>query len=143
MLDPPVGVGHGHVLGRRDAELTLVEYGSYACSHCHAVHEVIEGLRSRFGDQMRYLFRHLPVAASEIATRASELAEYADQTTGVHEALMERGPDFSEEYFERIARDFHLPPRDAAGEPTLVAAQSQVREAARNVASENRCTCRC
>ena len=117
MLDPPVDVDRDHVLGPPDAEMTLVEYGSYACPHCHAVHEVIEGLRSRFGERMRYVFRHLPVAGSEDATRAAELAEYAAQTTGrfweVHEALMERGPAFAEGDFGRIARDFNLPPSDA------------------------------
>jgi NhaA family Na+:H+ antiporter len=132
MLDPPVDVSRDHVLGPPDAELTLVEYGSYACSHCHAVHEVIEGLRSRFGERMRYVFRHLPVAGSDDATRASELAEYADQTTGqfwdVHEALMERGPVFAEGDFERIARDFNLSPSDAAREPGMAAAQDRVRD---------------
>ena len=108
-LNPPVDPGRDHILGPADAEMTLVEYGSYACLHCHAVHEVIEGLRSRFGERMRYVFRHLPVADSEDATRASELAEYAAQTTGrfweVHEALMERGPAFSEDDFGRIAHE--------------------------------------
>jgi NhaA family Na+:H+ antiporter len=132
MLDPPVDVSRDHVLGPPDAEMTLVEYGSYACPHCHAVHEVIEGLRSRFGERMRYVFRHLPVAESENATRSSELAEYAAQTTGrfweVHEALMERGPAFAEGDFERIARDFNLPPSDTASESALAAAQARVRE---------------
>src|SRR5918997_3746871 len=117
-LDPPVDVGRDHVLGPPDAEMTLVEYGSYASAHCHAVHEVIEGLRSRFGERLRYVFRHLPVAESEDATRASELAEYAAETTGrfweVHEALMERGPAFAEGDFGQLARDFNLPPSDAA-----------------------------
>src|SRR6188508_2293653 len=98
-LTPPVDLLRDHVLGNPDAEMTLVEYGSYTCARCHAVHEVVEGLRSRFGNRMRYVFRHLPVAGSEEATRAAELAEYADRTTGrfweVHEALMERGPAFS------------------------------------------------
>src|SRR6185436_16873140 len=106
-LDPPVDLDHDHILGPPDAEITLVEYGSYSCPRCHAVHEVIEGLRNRFGERMRYVFRHLPVAGSENAMRASELAEYAAQSTGrfweVHEALMERGPAFSEDDFERIA----------------------------------------
>ena len=119
-------------LGHLDAEMTLVEYGSYACPHCHAVHDVIEGLRNRFGERMRYVFRHLPVAGSEDATRASELAEYAGQATGrfweVHEALMERGPAFAEDDFERIARDFKLPPNDAANEAAFAAAQARVRE---------------
>jgi NhaA family Na+:H+ antiporter len=132
MLDPPVDVLRDHVLGPSDAEMTLVEYGSYACPNCHTVHEVIEGLRSRFGERMRYAFRHLPVAGSENAQRASELAEYAAQTTGkfweVHEALMERGPAFAEGDFRQIAQDFNLPPIDSAHEPTCAAAQARVRE---------------
>lgn len=132
MLDPEVDVDRDHVLGSPDAEMTLVEYGSYACPRCHALHEVVEGLRSRFGDRMRYVYRHLPVADSEDATKASELAEYADQTTGrfweVHEALMERGPAFAEGDFERIARDFNLPPSDAVHEPAFAGAQARVDE---------------
>jgi NhaA family Na+:H+ antiporter len=132
MLDPPIESGRDHVLGPPGAEMTLVEYGSYACSHCHAVHEVIEGLRSRFGERMRYVFRHLPVAGSEDAKSASELAEYAAQTTGrfweVHEALMEHGPAFAEGDFGQIARDFNLPPSDATHETACAAAQSRVRE---------------
>jgi NhaA family Na+:H+ antiporter len=131
MLDPPVEVSRDHVLGPAAAEMTLVEYGSYACAHCHAVHEVIEGLRSRFGERMRYVFRHLPVVGSADATRASELAEYAAQTTGqfweVHEALMERGPAFAEGDFERIAREFNLPPSDDAHLPAVAAAQERVQ----------------
>src|SRR6478672_1779936 len=111
ILDPPVDLDRDHVLGPPDAELTLVEYGSYSCPRCHAVHEVIEGLRSRFGERMRYVFRHLPVADNEHAFRAAELAEYAAETTGrfweVHEALMERGPAFSDGDFGRIAHELN------------------------------------
>jgi NhaA family Na+:H+ antiporter len=47
-LTPLVDVSRDRVLGPADAEMTLVQYGSYACEICHAVHEVVEGLRSRF-----------------------------------------------------------------------------------------------
>ena len=129
-LDPPLDLDQDHVLGPPDAELTLVEYGSYACSYCHAVHDVIAGLRNRFGERMRYVFRHLPVANSEDALRASELAEYAAETTGrfweVHAALMERGPVFSEDDFGRIAREFNLPSA-TEHEAALAAARERVR----------------
>ena len=132
MLDPLVDENRDHVLGPPNAEMTLVEFGSYACAHCHAVHEVIEGLRSRFGERMRYVFRHLPAAGSDDATRASELAEYAAQTTGqfweVHEALMEQGPVLSEADFGRIVVDFKLPPNDATHKDSFAAAQARVRE---------------
>jgi NhaA family Na+:H+ antiporter len=127
-LDPPIDLDHDHVLGPPDAELTLVEFGSYACPHCHAVHDVIAGLRNRFGERMRYVFRHLPVTGSEEALRASELAEYAAETTGrfwkAHQALMERGPAFAKGDFERIARELNLPNDEAAA----AAAQERVRE---------------
>jgi NhaA family Na+:H+ antiporter len=130
MLDPPIDLDRDHVLGPADAEITLVEFGSYACGHCHAVQEVIEGLRRRFGDRMRYVFRHLPVACGEEAMRASELAEYAE-TRGrfweVHEALMKRGPVFAEGDFEQIARQFDLP-TGPAQERALAASRARVRE---------------
>lgn len=137
-LDPPVDLDHDHVLGPPDAELTLVEYGSYACPHCHAVHDVIAALRNRFGERMQYVYRHLPVPGSKDALRASELAAYAAETTGrfweVHQALMERGPAFSAGDFEQIAREFNLP-SGAAHEAALAAAQERVRE---NVESARR-----
>jgi NhaA family Na+:H+ antiporter len=111
--------------------MTLVEYGSYACPHCHAVHEVIEGLLARFGGRMRYVFRHLPVAGSEDAQRAAELAEYAAETTGefwdVHEALMERGPTLAEGDLREIAESFNVAPRDKAS-AARTQAQARVRE---------------
>src|SRR5687768_11375212 len=99
-LDRAVESGRDHVLGSADAPITLVEYGSYACRHCHAMHEVIADLRDRFGDRMRYVFRHRPISGSDDAEQAAELAEYAAQTTGefwtIHDALMNQGPTFND-----------------------------------------------
>ena len=136
-LDPPVDPARDHVIGPAEAEMTLVEYGSYACRRCHDVHEVVEALRGRFGDRMRYVFRHLPDPGNEDAVRAAELAEYAHATAGrfwpVHEALMEKGPSFAEGDFGRIAWQFDLP-RDAAHEPAFAAAQARVRADAASAA---------
>jgi NhaA family Na+:H+ antiporter len=129
-LDPPVDLDHDHIVGPPDAELTLVEYGSYACGHCHEVHEVIERLWRRFGERIRYVFRHLPLDDNEDALRAAELAEYAAETTGqfwkVHQTLMSRGPTFAPGDFGQIARAFELP-SGAAHEAALAKAQERVR----------------
>ena len=50
-----------HVLGDPSADITLVEYGSYNCPSCCAANEVIANLRDRFGERMRYVFRHRPL----------------------------------------------------------------------------------
>jgi NhaA family Na+:H+ antiporter len=131
-LDPPVDVLRDHVLGNPEGEITLVEYGSYACTYCHAAHETIADLRDRFGDRMRYVFRHLPIADGGNAQYAAELAEYAsaasDKFWPVHDALMKRGPAFSTADFETIAAKFDLPPRDQWPEASRRAAESKVQE---------------
>src|SRR6188768_3177210 len=76
-LNPPVDTGRDHVLGDPEAELTLVEYGNYTRRACHAAHEVIADLRDRFGERLRYVFRHRPAGESGVARGAAELAEYA------------------------------------------------------------------
>jgi NhaA family Na+:H+ antiporter len=135
-LDPPVDPARDHVLGPADAELTLVEYGSYACPFCHAAHEVVANLRDRFGDRLRYVFRHLPIRGSDAAVPAAELAEYAGETTGqfwpVHDALMFRGPRFEPGALEQLAREFGLPPRDDAHAGASRAAAARVREDAQS-----------
>ena len=131
-LTLPVDPARDHVLGSPQADFTLLEYGSYACEHCHAAHEIITSLRDRFGDRMRYVYRHLPLADREVATRAAELAEYASHTTGqfweVHTALMRRGPQFDEGDLEQLAAEFGLPSPDGRVDGAARAAHARVRE---------------
>lgn len=131
-LDRPVDPALDHVLGPQDAPLTLVEYGSYVCPSCHVAHDVVANLRDRFGDRLRYVFRHRPLAGSEDAVRAAALAEYADRTGDrfweVHDALMRRGPTFDEAEFVEIAEAFGLPRPDALDQDVLGQSTQRVRE---------------
>ena len=130
-LDRPVEDGRDHALGEPDADITLVEYGSYTCRFCHAAHEVIADLRDRFGDRIRYVFRHRPTKGSEEALRAAELAEYAHEASGkfweVHDALMKRGPDLKPADLEAVAADHFLPAQQVT-EPAWHRAEQKVRE---------------
>ena len=132
MLTAPVDEARDHILGSAKADFTLLEYGSYACEHCHAAHEVISSLRDRFGDQMRYVYRHLPLTERDMATRAAELAEYASQTTArfweVHNALMHIGPQFDEGELNQLAAEFGLPSVDGRVDPAAKVAHAKVRE---------------
>jgi NhaA family Na+:H+ antiporter len=116
-LDRPVDLARDHVIGRPDADVTLVEYGSYACQYCHAAHLVVRNLRERFGDRMRYVYRHLPLADRELATHAAELAEYSFATGGdfwtAHDALMERSHRFDDRDLDQVAAALLVPVGDA------------------------------
>lgn len=131
-LDRAIDNDRDHVLGNADAPMTLVEYGSYACRHCRAAHGVIADLRDRFGDRMRYVFRHRPISGSKEAEDAAELTEYVSETTGdfwtIHDALMSHWTTFSDADFKRIASDFDLPPKDERDEDAWETAAGRVAE---------------
>lgn len=131
-LEPPVDPGRDHILGNPDAELTLVEYGNYTRRSCQVAHEVIADLRDRFGERLRYVYRHRPAGDSGIAKRAAELAEFAFHTKGefwpIHDALMKRAQVFTPEDFDNIAREFDLPVDDPAHAEAFQAAKARVRE---------------
>jgi len=115
-LTPPLDSARDHVLGPANAEITLVEYGSYACPHCRAANERIAEVRDRFGSRLRYAFRHRPVTGSDLARRAAELAERAPphRFWDVHVALMTRSENLTEDDLAAVARELDLPPAGAA-----------------------------
>jgi Na+:H+ antiporter, NhaA family len=108
-----------HALGEPGADLVLVEYGSYHCPYCRVAHEVVAGLRDRFGERLRYAYRHRPITGDELAERAAELAEYVQGKSGrfweAHDALMQHGAALTPEELESIAARFGADPADAQG----------------------------
>jgi Na+:H+ antiporter, NhaA family len=110
-LDPPVEERNDHILGPASAELTLVEYGSYACPYCRAANEPITAVRDTFGQRLRYVFRHRPISGSDIARRAAELAERAAEAGrfwDAHVKLMSRSATLTEEDLRAVASDLTL-----------------------------------
>jgi Na+/H+ antiporter NhaA len=76
VLDRPVDPARDHVRGRADAPLTLVEYADFECPFCARATGVTRELRERFGDRIRYVFRHLPL--TEVHPRAEQAAQAAE-----------------------------------------------------------------
>jgi NhaA family Na+:H+ antiporter len=115
-LDRPVDVSLDHSLGPSDAPITLVEYGSYDCPHCRAANERITEVRAQLGDRLRYVFRHRPIPASDLARRAAELVEStedAEKFWDAHVALMTRSKTLSEEDLVAVADELGLARLDA------------------------------
>ncbi len=131
-LTPPLDVSRDHILGPSEAEMTLVQYGSYADFRCRALHTVVEGLRNRFGERMRYVFRHLPVEGKQDAVRAAEVTERVAAATGkfweLHETFMERGPTLTAAVIDEAARSYGVADNDAANISRIEAARTRVRE---------------
>lgn len=106
-LDRQVDDALDHTLGPADAEITLVEYGSYACPYCRAANERIADVRDQLGNRLRYIFRHKPLTGSDIARRAAELVERATDAKSfwdAHLALMTRSGTLTEDDLVAVAR---------------------------------------
>ncbi len=111
LLAPPVNSQRDHVLGPPDATITLVEFGSYACPRCRAANEEIAKLRDRFGERLRYVFRHRPLTDSRLARRAADLVECstdAGEFWSAHVALMTRSSVLSEVDLNAVATDLRV-----------------------------------
>jgi Na+/H+ antiporter NhaA len=77
LLDLSDEVGErDHSRGAADAAVTLVEYGDYQCPYCGQAEVVVRELLDSFGDDLRYVWRHLPL--NDVHPRAQMAAEAAE-----------------------------------------------------------------
>src|SRR6476646_10255292 len=72
----PVEPDRDHIRGNRDASLTLVEYGDYECPFCSRATGSIDEVRAHFGEDLRYVWRHLPL--ERVHPRAFDAARAAE-----------------------------------------------------------------
>ncbi len=90
-LDPPVDPAVDHLRGPVDAPLTLVEFGDVECPFCGRATGVVGELRQRFGNELRYVFRHLPLVDvhphAELAAEATEAAAAQGAFWAMHDRL--------------------------------------------------------
>ncbi|MGZ8710314.1 MAG: Na+/H+ antiporter NhaA [Thermoanaerobaculia bacterium] len=128
VLSVPVDDATDHIIGRKDAPITLVEYGSYACPNCRAANERIAEVRDQLGDRLRYVFRHRPIPGNELARRAAELIERAPDEESfwrAHVLLMTRSETLTEDDLRVVAGELGVDwDRDATTDDT---ARAKVR----------------
>ena len=101
-----------HGLGPAQARVVLVEYGDYQCRFCGHAYDIINGLRERFEDDIRYVYRHLPITTSHPrAQQASEAAEAAGaqgKFWEMHGKLFENQDHLAEPDLIRYAEEIGL-----------------------------------
>jgi protein-disulfide isomerase len=80
-----------HALGNSDAPVTLVEYGDYECPECLNAFPIVRRLQERFGQRLRFVFRHFPRNSihphAGVAAQAAEAAALQGKFWEMHEML--------------------------------------------------------
>jgi Na+/H+ antiporter NhaA len=81
-----------HIRGGEDAPVTLVEYGDYECPYCGQAEVAIRELLADFGDDLRYVWRHLPLndvhSHAQLAAEAAEAAGAQGAFWPMHDLLL-------------------------------------------------------
>jgi NhaA family Na+:H+ antiporter len=110
-LKPPVS-DHDHIEGTADARVTLVEYGDYECPHCRQVAPVIEQVQERFGDRLRYVFRHFPISTAhpnaQLAAEAAEAAAAQGKFWEMHDRIFQHTGPLGKPQLARFAQELDL-----------------------------------
>ena len=112
VLDRSVAAGVDHIRGPVDAPMTLVEYGDFECPFCAKATGAARELRERFGDDLRYVFRHLPLPDvhphAELAARAAVAADRQGRFWDMHDLLFRHQDELEFEDLVGYAADLEL-----------------------------------
>jgi protein-disulfide isomerase len=91
-LSDDVAPERDHVRGSPAAPVTLVEYGDYECPYCGQAEVVVRELLDEFGDDLRYVWRHLPLndvhPHAQMAAEAAEAAAAQGSFWEMHDRLL-------------------------------------------------------
>lgn len=97
-----------HTLGPADAAVTLLEYGDFQCPGCGMAYGIINSLLARFEGQIRFVFRHMPLASvhpyAEVAAQAAEAAGAQGKFWLMHAALFENQRHMDTHVIKRLAQ---------------------------------------
>lgn len=104
-----------HLLGDANANLTLVEYGDYACPTCQQAAPLVRHLAETEGPRLCFVYRHFPLMEvhpqAELAAEAAEAAAAQGKFWPMHHLLFAQpqglDPAALAGYAETIGLDMH------------------------------------
>jgi protein-disulfide isomerase len=98
--------------GREDAEITIVEYSDFQCPYCRRGFQTVEELRGKYGDSLRFVYKHLPLQNHAEAMPAAKLTE------AIRLQSPEKAWQFHDELFQnqsRLGRELYVETAEKLG----------------------------
>ncbi|HTA15353.1 MAG TPA: Na+/H+ antiporter NhaA, partial [Solirubrobacteraceae bacterium] len=111
-LSDDVDPARDHIRGADDALVTLVEYGDFECSYCGQAESVVRELLESFGDELRYVWRHLPLndvhSSAQLTAEAAEAASAQGKFWELYDALLTHQEMLTAPELRRYAQEFGM-----------------------------------
>jgi protein-disulfide isomerase len=96
---PPPDLGDADTtagFGPKDAAVHIVEFSDFECPYCARAAPPIEELKKKYGDRVRFSFRHFPLSFhpnARPAAEAAQCAEAQDKFWAFHDAVFARSSE--------------------------------------------------
>jgi Na+/H+ antiporter NhaA len=118
-LSEDVDPARDHIRGPDDAPVTLVEYGDFQCPYCGQAEQVLRELLLSLGDDVRYVWRHLPLndvhPNAQLAAEASEAAAAQGRFWEMYDTLLSHQDALAPSDLRRYAEQLGLDTERFAG----------------------------
>jgi Na+/H+ antiporter NhaA len=111
-LTAPVDPERDHIRGPGDAPVSLIEYGDFECPYCGQAEPVVRELLNDLGEDVRFVFRHLPL--SDVHPHAQQAAEAAEAAAAqgrfweMHDLLLAHQDALESKDLARYAQELGL-----------------------------------
>lgn len=93
-------------IGPEDAPVTIVEFSDFACGFCRRFHEMtFQALLDKYPDQIRFVYRDLPVVGGYEAAQAAECANEQGAFWEFHDLLFTGGLGLDEKAYREYAEN--------------------------------------
>jgi protein-disulfide isomerase len=97
-------------LGASDAKYTLVEYANFECSYCGASYRTVKELMKKHGNNLRFIFKHVPLPSQPLAMPAAQWLEAIaiqspEKAWVFHDILFENQDKLGVDFFKKTAKD--------------------------------------
>ena len=97
--------------GSKNAKVTIVEWSDFQCPFCKRVTPTLDQIHETYGDQVRIVFRHLPLSIHSKAPAAHAAAEAAHKQGKfweMHDKIFENQRELSADKFAEYAQELGL-----------------------------------
>jgi protein-disulfide isomerase len=126
------------IRGTINARYTLVEYADFQCPYCGASYKTVDELRKKYGNNLRFIFKNLPLPFHPQAMPAAQWFEGValqspEKAWKFHDILFENQDKLAVDFFRKTASDLGINvkkcERDAASQAVKDRIAADVDEA--------------
>lgn len=126
------------IRGNTDAKYTLVEYSDFQCPYCARGFQNVETLRKKYGANLRFIFKNMPLSFHPQAMPAAQYLEAVaiqspDKAWEFHDKLFQNQDKLSEQYYKDTVKALGLDvakvEKDAKGPVVKNKIEADIQEA--------------